>query len=77
MFTTAQLRSAMLERIPVRRTDLADDILADDHIGPEHLLLGLLRENGAAAAVLVRPGVTIDLAHDEVLRQSRSRSVSE
>ena len=57
---------------------LADYILADDHIGPEHLLLGLLREtDAAAAAVLGRHGVTIDLARDEVLGQSRSRSVSE
>jgi ATP-dependent Clp protease ATP-binding subunit ClpC len=57
---------------------LADYVLADDHIGPEHLLLGLLRENhAAAAAMLGRYGVTLDLARDEVLRQSRSRSVSE
>jgi ClpA/ClpB-like protein len=57
---------------------LADYVLADDHIGPEHLLLGLLREtDAAAAAVLGRHGVTIDLARDEVLGQSRSRSVSE
>jgi ATP-dependent Clp protease ATP-binding subunit ClpC len=55
---------------------LADYILADDHIGPEHLLLGLLRENdAAAAAVLGRHGITIDLARDEVLRQSRSRTL--
>jgi Clp amino terminal domain, pathogenicity island component len=46
--------------------------LADDHIGPEHLLLGLLREDTTvAAAVLARHGVTIDLARAEVVRQSR------
>lgn len=51
---------------------LANYVLADDHIGPEHLLLGLLREDTTvAAAVLARHGVTIDLARAEVVRQSR------
>jgi ATP-dependent Clp protease ATP-binding subunit ClpC len=51
---------------------LGDYVLADDHIGPEHLLLGLLREGeSVAASVLARHGVTIAVARDEVLRRSR------
>jgi ATP-dependent Clp protease ATP-binding subunit ClpC len=43
----------------------------NDHIGPEHQLLGLLREHTAcAASILVRHGVTLDIARDWIARQS-------
>jgi hypothetical protein len=125
MFTTAQLRSAMLERI-LERAGVSVEALEQEMAEPQRpipesvdvpwsseskrvlhstrlrkrsvrrgdcsrttswrtttsvpstSLLGLLREtDAAAAAVLGRHGVTIDLARDEVLGQSRSRSVSE
>jgi ATP-dependent Clp protease ATP-binding subunit ClpA len=45
---------------------LADDVLADDHIGPEHLLLGLLREDdGTGASILAQRGVTLDIVRRE------------
>jgi ATP-dependent Clp protease ATP-binding subunit ClpC len=49
----------------------------DDSIGPEHLLLGLLREDKAeAASILARHGVTLEAARDEVAQQAQ-RGTSE
>jgi ATP-dependent Clp protease ATP-binding subunit ClpC len=43
--------------------------LGHDHIGPEHLLLGLLREDaGSAALLLAGLGVTVERVRQEVLR---------
>ena len=40
-----------------------------DHIGPEHHLLGLLREHTAGAvSILVRHGVTLELVRDCIAR---------
>jgi len=51
---------------------LADYVLADDHIGPEHLLLGLLREDDAtAASILMQRGVTLDIVRHESARKLR------
>lgn len=51
----------------LHRALLAHIADVDDHIGPEHLLLGLLREDTAAAATLTRHGVTLELARREVV----------
>jgi len=49
----------------------------DDSIGPEHLLLGLLREDKAEAAlILLRHGVTLEAARSEVAQQGQ-RGTSE
>jgi hypothetical protein len=54
---------------------LTDYILADDHIGPEHLLLGILREEDATgAAMLVQRGATLDVVRRECARRLRGRS---
>ena len=54
---------------------LADYILADDRIGPEHLLLGILREEDATgAAMLVQRGATLDVVRRECARRLRARS---
>jgi ATP-dependent Clp protease ATP-binding subunit ClpC len=34
--------------------------IGDDFIGPEHLLLGLLREDGAAARVIEARGIVLE-----------------
>jgi ATP-dependent Clp protease ATP-binding subunit ClpC len=48
---------------------LAANVLADDHIGPEHLLLGLLREDdGTGASILAQRGVTLDIVRRESAR---------
>jgi len=41
-------------------------LLRHDHIGTEHLLLGLVRDDGAAAEVLGGHGVTLDALHAKV-----------
>ncbi len=44
--------------------------LGDDHIGAEHILLGLLREgDGVAAQVLVRQGADLNRVRGQVIRQ--------
>jgi ATP-dependent Clp protease ATP-binding subunit ClpC len=41
--------------------------LSHDHVGTEHVLAGLLRENrGAAAQVLEASGVTLDAVHERI-----------
>ena len=46
--------------------------LGHNYIGTEHILLGLLREgDGVAAQVLVRSGVNLDRARQEVIRLLR------
>ena len=42
--------------------------LRHDHIGTEHILLGLLRRNGASARLLEGFGVTLEKVHAEVAR---------
>ena len=42
--------------------------LRHDHIGTEHILLGLLRRNGASAHLLEGFGVTLEKVHAEVAR---------
>jgi ATP-dependent Clp protease ATP-binding subunit ClpC len=43
--------------------------LKHDHIGPEHILLGLLREGeGLAAQILVGTGLTLDDLRQRTLR---------
>jgi ATP-dependent Clp protease ATP-binding subunit ClpA len=43
----------------------------DDFIGPEHLLLGLLREaNGVGSGILVEGGVTYTIARDALARDA-------
>jgi DNA-binding transcriptional regulator YhcF (GntR family) len=43
--------------------------LGHDHVGTEHLLLGLVREErGIAAQLLAQAGLTLDVARAEVLR---------
>ena len=41
-------------------------LLRHDHIGTEHLLLGLVRDDGAAAEVLGTHGVTLEALHANV-----------
>ena len=41
------------------------DRLQDKVIGPEHLLIGILRSDSAAAAVLMQHGVTLELARQK------------
>ena len=52
-FTDAARRAVVLAQEEAR-------LLDTNHIGSEHLLLGLLHEGGAAAACLAELGVTID-----------------
>ena len=43
--------------------------LGHNHIGTEHLLLGLIKENeGIAAQVLLNPGVKLEDVRDEIAR---------
>jgi Clp amino terminal domain, pathogenicity island component len=46
--------------------------LGHGHVGTEHLLLGLLRTDGAAAEVLERAGITPELATQQVVAQLAS-----
>jgi hypothetical protein len=51
--------------------------LGHDHIGTEHMLLGLLREgNGVAAQVLVSLGVDLSKVREEVMRILDEESIS-
>jgi ATP-dependent Clp protease ATP-binding subunit ClpC len=43
-------------------------VLGHNHIGTGHILLGLLREDGVAARVLVKLGVDTDRARQEVIQ---------
>ena len=56
---------------------MGNDVAAtDDSIGPEHLLLGLLREDKAhAASILERHGITLDAARIEVAQQRQGRKL--
>ncbi|PYR65824.1 MAG: hypothetical protein DMF87_10685 [Acidobacteria bacterium] len=72
--TKRVLQYAAGESERLQEAILADYILADDHIGPEHLLLGILREEDAiAAAILVQRGVTLDVVRRECARRVRGR----
>jgi len=48
--------------------------LGHNYIGTEHLLLGLLRQQGVACEVLASLGVSLDAARDEVVRLVRPGS---
>lgn len=49
--------------------------LGDVYVGPEHLLLGLLREaNGVAAQVLIKLGVDLGGLRNQVIKLARARS---
>ena len=64
--TKRVLQYAAAEAERLQGALLAHYVLADDHIGPEHLLLGLLREENATAAVmLVQRGVRLDIVRRE------------
>lgn len=73
--TQRVLQYAAAEAERLQGALLVDYVLADDHIGPEHLLLGLLREeNATAALMLVQRGVTLDIVRRESaskLREAR------
>ena len=50
--------------------------LGDGYIGPEHLLLGLVRDpSGVAAAVLASLGVDLDRVRHEVIRLVMEREI--
>lgn len=54
------------------------DLLGDHHIGTEHMLLGLLREERSlAATVLYERGLTLDAARDWFAKSRGARSESE
>ena len=43
-------------------------VLNHDHVGTEHILLGLIREgNGVAAQVLVKHGAALDRVRQQVI----------
>ena len=70
--TKRVLQYAAEESERLQGARLADYVLADDHIGPEHLLLGLLREGDAtAASMLMQCGVTLDIVRHEIARKLR------
>jgi ATP-dependent Clp protease ATP-binding subunit ClpC len=43
-------------------------VLGHNYIGTEHILLGLIREDGVAARVLVKLGVDMDRARQQVIQ---------
>ena len=43
-------------------------VLGHNYIGTEHILLGLIREDGVAARVLVKLGVDMDSARQQVIQ---------
>jgi len=52
--------------------------LGDDHIGTEHILLGLIRESdGVGAQVLVRQGASLDRVQAQVLATVRTAPAEE
>src|SRR5205823_7401534 len=71
---SVSLRSRVFERFTERARQVV--ILAQEearelrhnYIGTEHILLGLLREEGSAARVLVSLGVTVDDVRAQVVR---------
>jgi ATP-dependent Clp protease ATP-binding subunit ClpC len=43
-------------------------VLGHNYIGTEHILLGLIREDGVATRVLVKLGVDMDRARQQVIQ---------
>jgi ATP-dependent Clp protease ATP-binding subunit ClpC len=66
--------SAETKRILMVTAEEADALL-HQHIGPEHLLLGLLREEKSfAASILRKAGIGLTGVREQVAAQSRSIS---
>jgi ATP-dependent Clp protease ATP-binding subunit ClpA len=60
-------RFTKLARATVAGANVESATLGDDHIGTEHLLLGMLRlDNGVGPRVLARAGVTLAAAHAQL-----------
>ncbi len=47
------------------------DGMGHAHVGPEHLLLGLLRESGTAASLIVAERLNLDVAREAVRQATR------
>lgn len=64
--TSVELPFSKETRRVLTAAEAEADGLGHPHIGPEHLLLGLLRESGTAASLIVGERLNLDVAREAV-----------